>query len=119
VTRWFVRYARKERLRADSLLRAIEEADKGIVAADLGGGLVKLRVSRAGGGKSSGYRTIVAYRSGDKGFFLYAYAKNERDNITEHELHELKAIGASLMAYDDMELVLAVEKGSIEEIKRE
>ncbi|WP_425330086.1 type II toxin-antitoxin system RelE/ParE family toxin [Synechococcus elongatus] len=34
--------------------------------ADLGGGLFKKRVARAGGGKSGGYRTLIATNQGDR-----------------------------------------------------
>ncbi|EPS0623212.1 type II toxin-antitoxin system RelE/ParE family toxin [Escherichia coli] len=40
---------------------------------------------RVGGGKSGGYRTIIFYRVGTRAFFVYAYAKNERENITATE----------------------------------
>lgn len=47
-TRWFARFARQERLLDDSLLEAIKRAERGLVDADLGGGLIKQRVARQG-----------------------------------------------------------------------
>ncbi|MDP4340138.1 type II toxin-antitoxin system RelE/ParE family toxin [Escherichia coli] len=47
--------------------------------------LIKQRLPRVGGGKSGGYRTIIFYRVGTRAFFVYAYAKNERENITATE----------------------------------
>jgi hypothetical protein len=38
---------------------AIDRADRGLIDADLGGGLIKQRVARSGQGKTGGYRTIV------------------------------------------------------------
>lgn len=62
--RVFERLTRKTDVDDKALAKAIKEADDGLIDADLGGGLIKKRVARAGGGKRGGYRTIVAYRSG-------------------------------------------------------
>ena len=80
-TKWFVRFARRERIKDHALLDAIARAEKGLIDADLGSGLLKQRVARAGEGRSGGYRTIIAYRAGGLAVFLYGFAKNERDNI--------------------------------------
>ena len=89
----FTRFQRRERIAERALVRAIARAENGLVDADLGGGIVKLRVARKGEGKSGGYRTIVAYRRGDRAVFLYGFAKNERDNIDDRELDDLKKAG--------------------------
>lgn len=68
-TKWFTRYARRERISDHSLVEAIQRAERGIVDADLGGGVIKQRVARAGQGRSSGYRVLVAYRSGERAVF--------------------------------------------------
>jgi len=47
------------------LVKSIDDSERGIVDANLGGCLVKLRVPRPNEGKSGGFRTIVAYRKGD------------------------------------------------------
>jgi hypothetical protein len=45
-TKWFVRYARHERISDASLRHAIERAERGIVDANLGCGVIKQRVAR-------------------------------------------------------------------------
>lgn len=92
--KWFVRFARKENIKDKQLCEAIERADKGLVDADLGTGLIKQRVSRVGEGRSGGYRTIVAYRAKSRAFFVYGFAKNERDNIDAVDLLALKEAAA-------------------------
>jgi hypothetical protein len=82
-TKWFVRYARRERIEDSALCSAIERAEGGIVDADLGGGVIKQRVARPGQGRSGGYRVLIAYRFGDRSVFLYGFAMNERENIEE------------------------------------
>jgi hypothetical protein len=56
----FARFARQESMPDGSLANAIREAERGLIAAQLGGTLIKLRIARSGGGKSGGYRTIIA-----------------------------------------------------------
>jgi hypothetical protein len=45
-TRWLMRFARRERIADGSLREAIERAERGVIDADLGGGLIKQRVAR-------------------------------------------------------------------------
>ena len=45
----------------------------------MGGGVIKQRIARPGQGKSKGYRTIIFFRRGVKAFFVYGFAKNQRD----------------------------------------
>jgi len=54
-TKWFARFARREEIADSSLLAAIGRAERGIIDADLGGGLIKQRVARKGRGRSGGY----------------------------------------------------------------
>ena len=77
-TKWFVRYVRQERISDHGLRDAIERAERGLVDADLGGGVIKQRVARPGQGRSGGYRMLIAYRSGNRAVFMYGIAKNDR-----------------------------------------
>jgi hypothetical protein len=47
-TRLFSRWAKKEGLRAAALCAAVSEMAAGLFEADLGGGLLKKRIARAG-----------------------------------------------------------------------
>lgn len=113
----FSRYARKERIADTALVEAIREIERGLVDAVLGGGLVKKRVARHGEGKSSGYRTIIAFSSGRSSLFLYGFAKSERDNIGEDELLELRKLAHIFLGLNDDGIVSALGTGRIEEIK--
>ena len=57
-TKWFARFARQEVISDKKLSDAVREAEKGLIDGELGGGLIKKRVARAGKGKEGGYRTI-------------------------------------------------------------
>jgi hypothetical protein len=55
-----------------------------------GGGVYKVRIARSGEGKSGGYRVIVFFRSEERTFFEYGFAKSDRDNIDEGDLRVFK-----------------------------
>jgi hypothetical protein len=116
-TKWFARYARRERIEDSTLRGAIERAERGIVDADLGGGVIKQRVARSGQGRSGGYRVLIAYRFGDRSVFLYGFAKNERENIEEDELATLREIASGWLEADDKGLNKAIEKGILQEVQ--
>ncbi|MDD2901642.1 MAG: type II toxin-antitoxin system RelE/ParE family toxin [Syntrophales bacterium] len=115
-TKWFGRFARDERISNDSLRQAIERAERGSVDADLGGGVIKQRVARAGQGRSRGYRVLIAYRDGDRAVFLYGFAKNERENIGDDELVTLKEIATAWLEADVERLEHAISEGILQEV---
>ena len=94
----FGRFARRERITDDMLCDAVAAAEEGLIDADLGSGLVKLRIARPGKGKSGGYRTLLAYRAGNRAVFLYGFAKSERDNIDDAMLAALERRAAALLS---------------------
>lgn len=51
---WFGRFTRKEMISAEVLWEAVDRAEKGLVDADLGGGVIKQRMARPGESKSKG-----------------------------------------------------------------
>jgi hypothetical protein len=59
------------------LCEAIERADRGLVDADLGGGVVKQRMARPGAGRSGGYRALVFFRRGERAVFVFGFAKKD------------------------------------------
>lgn len=111
------RYARRERISDASLREAIERAERGVIDADLGGGLIKQRVARPGQGRSGGYRTIIAYREAGRAVFLYVFAKSERDNIEPDELQDLQDLGARWLGLTDRDLDAHVEDGALQEVR--
>ena len=113
----FARRARKARLTNGVLRSAVEAAEAGIVAAHLGGDLIKLRIPRPGGGKSGGYRTILAYRRGDRAFYIYVFAKNVLESIDAVELTDLKDYAKILMNLNEDQIAVALRTGELEEIE--
>ena len=115
-TKWFIRYARQERIGDHSLCDAIERAERGLVDSDLGGGIIKQRVARTGQGRSGGFRLLIGYRSGKLAVFLFGFAKNERDNIEPDELETLREIGAAWIESNKEHLENAIKEGILAEV---
>ena len=115
-TKEFVRFARKEKVGDGDLCAAIERAERGLIDAALGGGLIKQRIARKGQGRSGGFRTIIAFRRGDRSFFLYGFAKNEMDNIDDDDLKALTIYAGALMALDAKLLEAALKAKKIQEV---
>jgi hypothetical protein len=101
----------------EALKIAAKEMNNGLFDANLGGNIFKKRIAIDGRGKSSGARTIVCFKKYDKIFFLYAFAKNDRDNITDFEADALKKRAQYLMKLSDDKIKIAIQKGEILEIK--
>lgn len=67
-TKWFGRYAIQENIDDASLKESIKRAEKGLIDADLGGSLIKMRIAKKGQGRSSGYRVLIAYKKNNRAF---------------------------------------------------
>jgi hypothetical protein len=101
VVKAFGRFQRREKITDTMLCAALENARKGLIDAELGGQVIKLRVARKGQGKSGGYRAMIAFRSGKRAVFLYGFAKSERANIRSDQLAELKLYAQRWLGLDD------------------
>src|SRR6266576_2307124 len=115
-TRALARFTKREAISDESLVVAIETARRGLVDADLGGGLIKQRIARPGQGKRGGYRTIIAYRRGSRAVFLFGFAKNERDNLDDDELAQWQRVGRAYLGLDDEGLGAAIAADELMEV---
>jgi hypothetical protein len=115
-TSWTARFAKRERIADDALIEAIDRAARGLIDADLGGGIIKQRVARPGQGRSGGFRMLIAYRAGDRAVFLYGFAKSERQNIEPDEVLTLREIGAAWLKANDESIARAVEEKVLHEV---
>jgi hypothetical protein len=118
-TKWFARFARRARIGDRLLQEAIERAERGIVEADLAGGVIKQRLARQGQGRSGGYRVLIAYQRSRRAVFLYGFAKSERDNIADDELTTLRDIATAWLGMDSSRLERALAEGRAEEVNYE
>lgn len=113
---WFVRFARRQKIDDEALKEAIERAEKGQIDADFGGGVLKQRIARQGQGKSGGYRTIVFYRRAERAFFVYGFAKSERDNIERDEEEGFRKAARHVLTLSEAQLAGLIAKGQFEEV---
>lgn len=111
-----MRFARREKIRDGDLAEAVRRAGRGLIDADLGGGIIKQRVARADQGRSGGYRMLLAYRDGHRAVFLYGFAKNERENIEDDELKTLREIGAAWLAAYAPRIARAIKENALQEV---
>lgn len=118
-TRWFARWARRERLTDAALRSAVDEMSRGLVDADLGGGLVKKRIARAGGGKRGGFRTLLATNLRDRWVFLYGFAKSERESIDDKQLHDLQRLARTYLSISEADVRRLVEAGVLQEVSND
>jgi hypothetical protein len=115
-TKPFTRFAEKAGVSNALLCRAVGEAERGLIAADLGGGLIKQRIARSGQGKSSGFRTLIVFKAATRSIFVHGFAKNEKDNIATDELVALKKLAAELLACDQRAIARVVASGILIEV---
>lgn len=116
MTKGFARFARKAGLADESLRTAAAEVAVGAHDADLGGGVFKQRVARAGGGRSGGYRTIILFKVGGHSFFAHGFAKNEKANVSAKEVKALKQLAAVYLGFSDEEIAAAAAAGELVEV---
>jgi len=116
-TKEFARFARRSGLADKELLRAATAVSDGQWDADLGGGVFKQRVARAGGGKSGGFRTIIVFRAGGHSFFVFGFAKSEKANVSAKELGALKKLARELLGLDAKTLAATSAAGELVEIE--
>ncbi len=117
VNRWFQRFAAREGIGDKSLLDAVHRAERGLLDADLGGGVIKQRIARSGEGRSGGFRTIILFRLGDHAFFVFGFAKSDRENISKDELKGFRELAKEMRRFDEGQLLKALDSESLWELK--
>ena len=96
-TKWFNKWAKKNSISDNVLLKTLESLYNNLNTVNLGGGLYKVRTSKGGQGKSGGYRTLVVYQKKDLAIFVYGFSKSDRDNLDKDELKYFKILAKDLL----------------------
>jgi len=113
---WFTRFADKEGITDAELRETVNQLEAGQADADLGGGVYKVRVARPSEGKAGGYRVIVFFKSEERTFFVYGFAKSDRSNIDQKETKEYKVLAKKYLNLSDEIIERAVQSGKFVEI---
>ena len=113
---WFAKYAGKEGILDNELKEAVNQLEAGQADASLGGDVFKIRVARSGKGKSGGYRVIVLFRSGEKTFYVYGFAKSDMANISEKALKAYKEAAKEYFSLTAEQLEERIKRGRLIEL---
>jgi hypothetical protein len=112
---WFARFADKEGITDGDLREAVDLLEAG-QATDLGGSVYKMRLARPDEGKSGGYRVIVFFKSEERTFFVYGFAKSKRGNINKKELRGFKKDAKVDLSITDEEIKGRLRKRTLIEV---
>jgi len=115
-TKLFNQWLGKIGLDNEALKIAVKEIVSGLYEVSLGGHLFKKRIRIKGKGKSSGVRTIIAFKKDDKAFFVYGYAKNKKANINETEKRIYKEVAILLFSYNGEDINCAIKNKELIEV---
>lgn len=113
----FERFARKQNIADEAVKEAIERAERGLIDADLGGGVIKQRIARPGQGKSGGYRVIILYRQEHRSFLIYGFAKSDRGNIEDNELATYRLSAQQVLNLTEEHLSELIRMGQFSEVE--
>ncbi|MCY4143209.1 MAG: type II toxin-antitoxin system RelE/ParE family toxin [Gammaproteobacteria bacterium] len=116
-TKSFVRFANREKIDDVALRAAICRACRGVIDADLGGGVIKVRVARTGGGRSGGFRLVVLFKEGEMAFFVYGFAKSSRATLRPNELEVYRLLADEYLGLDEEGIEAAKRVGAIVEVE--
>lgn len=114
--RWFAKFADREGISNATLVAAINQANRGLFDADLGGGLIKQRVAREGEGKSGGYRTLVFFRREERAIFAFGFAKSDKANLSAVELKVYKQAAKIVLALTQAQIETEVREERLFEV---
>lgn len=116
-TKWFTRFAKKENIDDAKLVETVQNIESGLIDTDYGGGLIKQRIARDGGGKSGGYRSAVAFRSENRSIFLFAFPKSDQENLSIDEKREYKKAAILYLGMTEKQIQKAIESGVLIEVE--
>ena len=112
-TKPFARFARKARITDADLWKAAQRANQGVIDADLGGGVIKQRIARAGEGKSGGSRSIILFKENDRAVYVHGFEKKDKANIRSDELVAFRKYAEIYLGYSNAEMAQRVEDGAL------
>lgn len=116
-TKWFARFARKSRISDSDLCEVIDRAERGLIDADVGGDVIKMRIARPNQGKSGGFRSIIYFRAKEKAFFVFGFAKSDLDNISQDDEDDYRRAAQVTLNFDDEMLEHLIYVGELIEVK--
>lgn len=114
----FHQWAEKLGLLDSMLLEAIAETEEGNYEAHLSAHVYKKRIALPGRGKRGGARAIIALKKANRAFFLYGFAKNKKDSISDKELDVLKNLAHDYFGLSEQLIEKMLKNRLLWEIKK-
>jgi len=111
-TKWFKKWADKNKVTLEKLSEAIDRLNKKSGIVDLGSNVYKVRIAK-NKGKSGGYRTILIYKKDFRCLFVYGFGKNEQENIPKKQLEDFKKYSQIFLDFSEGNLKGMLDEGSI------
>jgi hypothetical protein len=99
------------------LAEAVARAERGLIDAKLGGGVIKQRLARPGKGRRGGYRTVIAYLARQRAIFLFGFAKSERENVSAEQLADLKNAASDMLRRSEDGFAEDIAAGRLQEVE--
>lgn len=112
----FHKFARKEKISDAMLCEAVERAERGLIDADLGSGLIKQRIARPGAGKSGGFRTLIFFRTQTRAVFAFGFAKSDVANLDDAEEAFFKKAAKLVLGFTDAQMEAEVAASRMLEV---
>ena len=124
-SRWFQRFAKKEGITDTALRDAADRADTGQIEADLGGEVIKQRISRPGQAKPGSEDRKATGRSSFSGgapkrsLFMDSQKASGRTsmNINDDERKQYKEAAKRVLALTEKQLAELLKRGDFVEVK--
>lgn len=114
----FARFAKKAHITDADLWKAARMANEGVIDANLGGGVIKQRIARAGEGKSGGSRSIILFKKNDRAVYVHGFEKKDVANIRPDELEAFRKFAEVYFGYTKAEMARLIEDGALFKVKK-
>jgi hypothetical protein len=92
------------------------ETVNGAFDADLGGGVFKYRLARAGEGSSGGARALIAMKVRQRAVLMFGFEKKDLSNIKPDELKGYRKAARIYLGYTEEEITAIVKEKALFEI---
>lgn len=113
----FLREIKKRQISEKDCKAAIVKAEKGLIYAKLGGGLIKQNIPRNNLSGARGARGIIFYRKGSVAVFLHLFPKSVKANLTKSELDQYLKLAETLEKLTEAKLKELGEKKGWKELE--
>jgi hypothetical protein len=114
----FARFARKAHITDADLWKTAQLANNGAIDANLGGGVIKQRIARAGEGKSGGSRSIILFKKNDRAIYVHGFEKKDVANIRSDELEAFRKFAEVYLGYTNAEMTQLMGDGAFFQVKK-